>query len=161
MPKICFIFVEINLHEDLAPWPLALVVAYPPSASGHCLSSVVLFPNQSRHKSLYHPGPPTVGHTLYFYLKLLRRYELQGFLYPSPGFHSQSEKYWNIFLQNILLQLFTCYCQRLTGGFSLDQYRIRQCLFIYWRRQWHPTPVLLPGKSHGWRSLVGCSPWGH
>ena len=28
------------------------------------------------------------------------------------------------------------------------------------RRQWHPTPVLLPGKSQGWRSLVGCSPWG-
>ena len=28
------------------------------------------------------------------------------------------------------------------------------------RRQWHPTPVLLPGKSHGWRSLVGFSPWG-
>ena len=27
------------------------------------------------------------------------------------------------------------------------------------RRQWHPTPVLLPGQSHGWRSLVGCSPW--
>ena len=26
--------------------------------------------------------------------------------------------------------------------------------------QWHPTPVLLPGKSHGWRSLLGCSPWG-
>ena len=26
-------------------------------------------------------------------------------------------------------------------------------------RQWHPTPVLLPGKSHGQRSLVGCSPW--
>ena len=28
------------------------------------------------------------------------------------------------------------------------------------RRRWHPTPVLLPGKSHGQRSLVGCSPWG-
>ena len=28
------------------------------------------------------------------------------------------------------------------------------------RRQWQATPVLLPGKSHGWRSLVGCSPWG-
>ena len=27
-------------------------------------------------------------------------------------------------------------------------------------QQWHPTPVLLPGKSHGRRSLVGCSPWG-
>ena len=29
------------------------------------------------------------------------------------------------------------------------------------RRQWHPAPVLLPGKSHARRSLVGCSPWGH
>ena len=30
----------------------------------------------------------------------------------------------------------------------------------WWRRQWQTTPVLLPGKSHGWRNLVGCSPWG-
>ena len=28
------------------------------------------------------------------------------------------------------------------------------------RRRWHPTPALLPGKSHGRRSLVGCGPWG-
>ena len=34
-----------------------------------------------------------------------------------------------------------------------------RCLFR--RRQWHPTPLLLPGKSHGWRSLVGCSSCGH
>ena len=27
------------------------------------------------------------------------------------------------------------------------------------RRRWHPTPLLLPGKSHAWRSLVGCGPW--
>ena len=32
---------------------------------------------------------------------------------------------------------------------------------VFRRRQWHPTPVLLPGKSHGWRSLIGYSPWGH
>ena len=31
---------------------------------------------------------------------------------------------------------------------------------IPWRRKWQPTPVLLPGKSYGWRSLVGYSPWG-
>ena len=31
---------------------------------------------------------------------------------------------------------------------------------LFRRRQRHPTPVLLPGKSHGRRSLVGCSPWG-
>ena len=33
-------------------------------------------------------------------------------------------------------------------------------LLVNQRRQWHPTPVLLPRKSHGQRSLVGCSPWG-
>ena len=39
---------------------------------------------------------------------------------------------------------------------------VLRVLYIkYRRRQWQPTPVLLPGKSHGWRSLVGCSPWGH
>ena len=31
---------------------------------------------------------------------------------------------------------------------------------ILWRRKWQPTPVLLPRKSHGWRTLVGYSPWG-
>ena len=30
-----------------------------------------------------------------------------------------------------------------------------------WRRKWQPTPVFLPGKSHGQRSLEGYSPWGH
>ena len=45
-------------------------------------------------------------------------------------------------------------------GLPLDHPRVvfPQCLGG--RRRWHPTPVLLPGKSHGWRSLVGCSPWG-
>ena len=35
-----------------------------------------------------------------------------------------------------------------------------KCMVRNRRRQWQPTPVLLPGKSHGWRSLVGCSPCG-
>ena len=32
--------------------------------------------------------------------------------------------------------------------------------FMHWRRKWQPTPVFLPGESHGQRSLVGYSPWG-
>ena len=32
---------------------------------------------------------------------------------------------------------------------------------IPWRREWQPTPIFLPGKSHGQRSLAGCSPQGH
>ena len=40
-----------------------------------------------------------------------------------------------------------------------DKYYMISLIQEYQRRQWHPTPVLLPGKSHGRRSLVGCSPW--
>jgi len=58
----------------------------------------------------------------------------------------------------------------MVSGFTLGSlFHFEFILFIYffcmvlecsWRRQWHPTPVLLPGKSHGQRSMVGCSPWG-
>ena len=82
----------------------------------------------------------------------------------------------------------SCLCPYLASGFSLVAActSLRQDRFQYegfweigrtyygltdppffspsldwgWRRQWHPTPVLLPGKSHGWRSLVACRPWG-
>ena len=37
--------------------------------------------------------------------------------------------------------------------------RVLEFQLQHQRRQWQPTPVLLPGKSHGRRSLVGCSPW--
>ena len=38
---------------------------------------------------------------------------------------------------------------------------LSHCYILNGRRQWHSTPVLLPGESNGPRSLVGCSPWGH
>ena len=44
------------------------------------------------------------------------------------------------------------------AGSVLELGRLLQ---IPWRRKWQPTPVLLPGKPHGQRSLVGYSPWGH
>ena len=48
-----------------------------------------------------------------------------------------------------------------TCKYSLKDFFLLVCLCtVMHRRQWHPTPVLLPGKSHGWRSLVGWSPWG-
>ena len=51
------------------------------------------------------------------------------------------------------------------GGLNVKldepEYQYFSSYCLSWRRQWHPTPVLLPGKSHGWRSLVGYSPWGH
>jgi len=73
---------------------------------------------------------------------------------------------------------------KYTGNFEEYVFKISQCLVscvlvymcqfrrhqrrgfnpwvrkIPWKRAWQPTPVLLPRKSHGWRSLVGYSPWG-
>ena len=50
--------------------------------------------------------------------------------------------------------------ERTSGVFkkSLKKIHVSQCSLQHY--QWHPTPVLLPGKSHGWRSLVVYSPWG-
>ena len=55
--------------------------------------------------------------------------------------------------------------ENITIEWKLPTYPSQITLFSYvlvdiWRRQWHPTPVVLPGKSYGRRSLVGCSPWG-
>ena len=53
-----------------------------------------------------------------------------------------------------------CPCWRVIYGYSkTDTFLILLKVFNR-RRRWHPTPVLLPGKSHGWRSPIGCSPWG-
>ena len=64
----------------------------------------------------------------------------------------------------------TCLLRNLYASQEATEPDMEQGLVPYWekgicqgcirRRQWHSTPVLLPGKSHGWRSLVGCSPWG-
>ena len=52
--------------------------------------------------------------------------------------------------------------QGRSGGrdkFGNWNWHIHTTIHKIWRRHWRPTPVLLPGKSHGRRSLVGCSPW--
>ena len=65
------------------------------------------------------------------------------------------------FLFNHLHALWLCGFHLTSFNPSFLFHKIRNMwLPISWRRRWHPTPVLLPGKSHGWRTLVGCSPWG-
>ena len=61
----------------------------------------------------------------------------------------------NLFTRaSLVAQTVKCLLQCSRPGFDLWVGK------IFWRRRWQPTPVLLPGKSHGWRSLVGYSPWG-
>ena len=93
---------------------------------------------------------------------------------------------WTGDVSHMIIYMFQCYSLKSSQPHLLPQspedYSIHLCLFcclthrviitiflnsiymhsytVLWRRQWRPTPVLLPGKFHGWRSLVGCSPWG-
>ena len=50
----------------------------------------------------------------------------------------------------------TCQCRRLNKRLRFNPWVGK----IPWRRQWRPTPVFLPGESHGQGSLAGYSPWG-
>ena len=52
-------------------------------------------------------------------------------------------------------------CSWITKELIKENTRLRFPSLTLRRRQWHPTPVLLPGKSQGRRNLVGWSPWGH
>ena len=63
-------------------------------------------------------------------------------------------------LREILLLLMVVVVQSLGRVRLLRPHGLQPARLLSRRRQWHPTPVLLPGKSHGWRSLVSCSPWG-
>ena len=53
------------------------------------------------------------------------------------------------------------WAEEIGGLQSMGLQRVVHNRAQHWRRKWHPTPVLLPGESHGQRSLVGCHLWGH
>ena len=75
-------------------------------------------------------------------------------------FKSMLSQYPNVFdLFETLKKLFSV-CLYFDCSVLFSTLKLAFCRIVRRRRQWHPTPVLLPGKSHGQRSLVGCSPWG-
>ena len=70
------------------------------------------------------------------------KYSFYSFSFRHPSGKSHSCCLWSLEVRREIWarrSIFGSYCQR---------------------RWWYPTPVLLPGKPHGWRSLAGCSPWG-
>ena len=81
---------------------------------------------------------------------------------------SSPSKFSHLFLKIVPLSLQTRLSKWLSGKES--SYQCRRCKRhrfsrwvgkIPWRREWQPTPVILPGESHGQRSLMGYSSWGH
>ena len=79
------------------------------------------------------------AHICLLFIDKERRY-----LIPAPGG-------WNDFTPQLV---------KGGGDMAINKDPNSCCVWSTWRRRWHPTPVLVPGKSHGWRNLVGCSPPG-
>ena len=63
-------------------------------------------------------------------------------------------------MHKVLLVVGWCWVLYSSGFLFMSSHYLILPRVQFQRRQWHSTPVLLPGKSCGWRSLVGCSPWG-
>ena len=63
-------------------------------------------------------------------------------------------------LEKVLILKHENFVMRKLNVQNFNRWILSQVKQGVWRRRWHATPVLLPGKCHGWRSLVGCSPWG-
>ena len=81
----------------------------------------------------------------------------------SPCSHKELDTTEHTHISQGINQLILFYFLYLACIFCIMNMSIMQIhthIHIYRRRRWHPTPVLLPGISHGLRSLVGCSPWG-
>ena len=70
-------------------------------------------------------------------------------VHPDNGIWLSTKKKWAIKPWKDIKEMEMC----------ISEWKKVYILYDSWRRQWHPTPILLPGKSHGQRSLVGCSPW--
>ena len=78
-----------------------------------------------------------------------------------PYLQSVEDPYCNTKDEELLARVLNKYDQETKDFYTCTENRCFKGSCTYWkRRQWHHTPVLLPGKSHGQRSLVGCSLWG-
>ena len=118
--------------------PLPPPAPYPPSGSSQCTSP--------KHPVCIEPGLAI----RFLYDIIHVSMPLSQIIPPSPSpIESKRLFYTSMSLLLSHIQGYRCH---------LSKFHIYA--LIYWRRQWEPTPVLLPGKSHGRRSLVGCDPWG-
>ena len=66
-----------------------------------------------------------------------------------------------VYIIYIYIHTYMCVCIYIHIYVCMNTHTHTHIYIFHWRRQWQPIPVLLPGKAHGRRSLVGCSPWGH
>ena len=82
-------------------------------------------------------------------------------------FNGRQDRWWNFCMhsESGAMRAFSTFQRTWRGQYSgriIITFIIKEVYMnLARRRQWHPTSVLLPGKSRGWRNLVGCRSWGH
>ena len=123
---------------------------------------------------------PTVNNTVLCTLKYIRRTDLILNVFSTKHTHAHMHTHAHKTYTHMLIhshththtfthththtqerkEIFGGWYHRYMHLSNLRAMKLKDAYSLEGRRQWHPTPVLLPGKSHGWRSLVGCSPWG-
>ena len=101
------------------------------------------------------------------FLKLdYRKHKKAGQAWP-PECVAHCYIVWKTTTKNMTIDIYWWHCRSihifvwktlLSFHLITQHEEITSPYFGLWRGQWHPTPVLLPGKSYGWKSLVGCSP---
>ena len=74
-------------------------------------------------------------------------------------FPTQTLFVWLFLMKKLILNVYVIVYRGIQMEIESMSYLIVACQLSLRRRRWHPTPVLLLGKSHGQRSLMGCSPW--
>ena len=93
------------------------------------------------------------------------RHDWATFTFTMGNWHITNKKmvfksYFN-FIYGILLMGASLVAQTVKCLPTMRETRVQSLgREISWRRKWQPTPAFLPGKSHGWRNLVGYRPWG-
>ena len=124
---------------------------------------VICFTYDSIHVSMpfsqiIPPSPsPTESKRLFCTSVSLLLSHIQGYRYHPSQFHVYCIfiLYCFSFWLRSLCIIGSSFIHLIRTGILFNVWVILHCR----RRQWHPTPVLAPGESHGWRSLVGYSPW--
>ena len=85
------------------------------------------------------------------------------YLFQKSPYHTEEWHFWSLIIHSAQFSehlLWTVYSDIVPVRVHSPWSTTISFLVLLWRRKWQPTPVSLPGKCHGQRSLVDCSPWG-
>ena len=142
-----------------APWTLIHLLELPKTEHRQFQVLVIMWNNRNSHSLLAGIQNDTaIWKTVQWFLTILNRILPHDLAIALLVFTQKKLK--TRPFKNLHMDIYSSFFFIVVKTWYIQAMEYYTALKSKQRRQWHPTPVLLPGKSHGWRSLVGCSPWG-